>query len=457
MIKHHIKSIAVKRLFGRYSYRIPGDGAALSDLNILYGENGLGKTTLLTLVFQMLMIDKFPGYADSISKMAFESFEITLNDGSKISASKDKQLLIGETLFSISNESEVYVKWQYVPGSHGNLASSALPENIDVSKLPKSMRDRVISILNQKEYFNKLGALESSAYLLTSDRMLLGDFKVSDRDNRLGPERSRLKISELVATYRNEAIVDSLKETSRWLQDQFLDSSYRLTGTRNIYEDVITRIASSTYKTRSGLGSSLVNSIKKELLNNISELNKNSAEYLKIGIGDTGVSESLAETVDACVGNRLSLVNEVLGPYLQDLRNRQNRIDKPFNIVKRFILSANRFFKDKRLTFDIVSGLKIFVTVNDELTSDEISPDQLSSGEKQLIFILCRVLSAAKESSIFIIDEPEISLNVLWQRMLVSTLQELSEGGRLQFILASHSMEIIAPLNARVVVLNEIF
>ena len=51
---HHIKSIKVTGLFGRYTYQLPAEGQTLSDLNIVYGENGVGKTTLLTLVFNSL-------------------------------------------------------------------------------------------------------------------------------------------------------------------------------------------------------------------------------------------------------------------------------------------------------------------------------------------------------------------------------------------------------------------
>ena len=40
---HHIKSIYLSQLFGRYTYSIPKYNEVLTDLNILYGENGLGK------------------------------------------------------------------------------------------------------------------------------------------------------------------------------------------------------------------------------------------------------------------------------------------------------------------------------------------------------------------------------------------------------------------------------
>ena len=47
------------------------------------------------------------------------------------------------------------------------------------------------------------------------------------------------------------------------------------------------------------------------------------------------------------------------------------------------------------------------------------------------------------ENSIIIIDEPEISLNVKWQRSLVQTLLDCVEGRAVQFILATHSIELL--------------
>jgi predicted ATP-binding protein involved in virulence len=49
------------------------------------------------------------------------------------------------------------------------------------------------------------------------------------------------------------------------------------------------------------------------------------------------------------------------------------------------------------------------------------------------------------------IDEPEISLNVKWQRQLVQSLLSITDGASIQFIFASHSMELLAQHRNRVV------
>jgi predicted ATPase len=52
-------------------------------------------------------------------------------------------------------------------------------------------------------------------------------------------------------------------------------------------------------------------------------------------------------------------------------------------------------------------------------------------------------LLSRNESALFIIDEPEISLNAKWQRKLIPALLACVQTSNVQFILATHSVEII--------------
>lgn len=109
----------------------------------------------------------------------------------------------------------------------------------------------------------------------------------------------------------------------------------------------------------------------------------------------------------------------------------------------------NGFLNDKQLSFKVSTGFNIHNRVNTRL-----EPSMLSSGEQQLLLLFCYVLSARDKPSIFMIDEPEISLNVKWQRKLLQSLLEVTEGSSVQFIFASHSMELLAQHTERVVKLR---
>ena len=105
------------------------------------------------------------------------------------------------------------------------------------------------------------------------------------------------------------------------------------------------------------------------------------------------------------------------------------------NSLQRLI--TDMFIGTKRVVFE---DTRIRV-LNEQ--GQEIQLELLSSGEKQAMLIFIDTLLAA-DSSLFI-DEPEISLHVDWQRRLVSDMRLLNPSA--QFILATHAPEIMAEVH----------
>jgi len=66
--------------------------------------------------------------------------------------------------------------------------------------------------------------------------------------------------------------------------------------------------------------------------------------------------------------------------------------------------------------------------------------EKLSSGERHLLSILSAVLLLGHEHKLILIDEPEISLNISWQRNFIPLLQQMNKNA--QIIVASHSPSI---------------
>ena len=95
------------------------------------------------------------------------------------------------------------------------------------------------------------------------------------------------------------------------------------------------------------------------------------------------------------------------------------------------------FLKGKSLSFE---GPRITVTTDSDLN---IGLERLSSGEKHLLRILVAALGA--ERSTMLIDEPEISMHIDWQRELIENIRILNP--QCQLILATHSPEIMADIS----------
>lgn len=70
--------------------------------------------------------------------------------------------------------------------------------------------------------------------------------------------------------------------------------------------------------------------------------------------------------------------------------------------------------------------------------------DHLSTGEQQMILLLVRMVAAAEEGALFIVDEPEASLHVAWQRALPGVFDILRDAYGLQLAIATHSPVLLS-------------
>jgi ABC-type cobalamin/Fe3+-siderophores transport system ATPase subunit len=101
----------------------------------------------------------------------------------------------------------------------------------------------------------------------------------------------------------------------------------------------------------------------------------------------------------------------------------------------------------QELLESMYSGTKKIAFAEKEITiqtsnKKNIGLPALSSGEKQLFFIALNSLQCGNSS--LIVDEPELSMHVDWQKKLINSLFQLNP--RMQFIAATHSPEIIADI-----------
>ena len=88
----------------------------------------------------------------------------------------------------------------------------------------------------------------------------------------------------------------------------------------------------------------------------------------------------------------------------------------------------------------LVGEKKLVVTTEDiyvEVEGGQHNVSVLSSGERHILTFLSLVVISGAECDFIIIDEPEISLNIKWQRTLMGLIQKLAPNT--QIIVASHS------------------
>ncbi|NLL95078.1 MAG: AAA family ATPase [Thermoplasmatales archaeon] len=143
-----------------------------------------------------------------------------------------------------------------------------------------------------------------------------------------------------------------------------------------------------------------------------------------------------------------------------DLKFPPNRFDVSKNrleyaglahAVGKFTDGAYGFAESVSTYLDIVNGLFVGkrLTVGDGrvrvITDDGevLKLSKLSSGEKQVIVVFYRLLFHTKPGDLVIIDEPEISLHIVWQHRVSDLLVEIGKLKDLQIIAATHSPQMI--------------
>lgn len=136
--------------------------------------------------------------------------------------------------------------------------------------------------------------------------------------------------------------------------------------------------------------------------------------------------------------NEMYRSNSRLRTVINDINTTEQRIEKA--------VASRR--KLEQLIRDMFTGNKTVKFKDDEVvveTDDghEIGLNSLSSGEKHTLLIFIATLLT--EIGSLLIDEPEISLHVDWQTALISIMRQLNP--KAQLIIATHSPEITSQIS----------
>ena len=130
------------------------------------------------------------------------------------------------------------------------------------------------------------------------------------------------------------------------------------------------------------------------------------------------------------IGNRII---EALQSGDADAAVRAQQLSEP---KKKFQDMIDRLFDETGKQLIRSKNEILFTQIGEELT-----PYQLSSGEKQILAILLTVLIEDNLPYVLFMDEPEISLHIEWQKNLIDMIMDLNP--HVQIVLTTHSPAVI--------------
>jgi energy-coupling factor transporter ATP-binding protein EcfA2 len=423
-----VTRIEVEKLFGRYNYVIGtprGNSGTISRIALIYGDNGTGKTTILKLLFHLISPNGNRGHRGFLCRTPFSRFAVMFSDGTGVEAARNGLNLTGpfELAFTRGNKT---VRGDVKPDPDGRVTSSGLSASAE-------------------QAINELNTLGLSVFLLGDDRVLqsdqfeddagdLRDFERRHYDDRAVSEILRRRVRSAAADNRGYALRQSLRRATEWISRHSIEASSRgESEAQQIYANIVEEI------NRAGLPRADAYKAEKEkLIDELRELDERSSSYARLGLIPRITAARFIRSINETGTKGLPFISQVIRSFVDGQRARLDSLDDLYVILNRFLVLINGFLRDKHIVIDTSRGISIMIDPGAKL-----DPENLSSGEKQLLLLFLNVLTSTETASLFIIDEPEISLNVKWQRKLVDSLIDITAESSCQFLLATHSIELL--------------
>jgi hypothetical protein len=377
------------------------------------------------MVFHLLSPEDNRGHRTYLAQKPFKHFSVTLFDGTEVAADRPTASV---------GALDVTVRHAEKPP-----VSAHIPVEEDNSvRIPSG------KLLNQyRAFIKELSSLDISIHLLPDNRRTWEETAEGDQGIvALASSPSERELAHRYLAFRRRddtqeaSLTNAIGRFTEWARQQALrGSNIGVASANTIYSDIITQIGSRPIQSTS-------EDLTPRIEGQIATLEEHSLRadlFSKFGIlYPLPILETIQALRRSDPSSRPVLVN-ILQPYIHSVQARLDALQGIYDSLQAFVDNINRFYRSKTLSFDLQHGLVIKA-----LDGTSLDPNSLSSGERQLLLLLCNAVSAQDKSTIFIIDEPELSLNVKWQRGLIQAILDCVKQGNVQLLLATHSLELLA-------------
>lgn len=403
-----ISSIEIRNLFGRFNYSISTKAGGIT---IITGPNGFGKSTILRIIDAL-------SKANILYFLELDFAQITVKFGSnrnKITIKKVKNgITINDFTFPNIDEDAKYI--------------SRRPW---LQRVSDGFIDRRTNeFITEGEYYYRL-YLNNERYYEYSSRT------TSDEIPKLKKELDKIKkwcgdvrfISDqrLIRTeakrHDEPQVIDVIQELPELLKTQ-------ITKVSEEYSRVANTLDSSYPKRLFAAKDGIKDQAEYQLC--LEEANEKFKKLNTYNLVDMTIIDEK---------NYNPTYSTALKIYFDDFTEKykvfQNLISKLDLFTK--IINSRLTFKQIRITRD--NGFEI---VDNDNPKKVLQLSQLSSGEKQEIVLFYDLIFNTKEKLLLLIDEPEISLHIAWQKKFLDDLLEVSQQIELQIIVATHSPQVIS-------------
>ncbi len=423
-----LQYVEVENLFGVYDYHIDLN---LDDrVTLLHGQNGTGKTTILKMIDSLLRRD-----IAHFREIPFVRFILGFHD--------ESTLELKTATNSKTNESICILKLERQNGESHSAEVKLQSEAEIVAERVGHLRPRRDG--NLKSWID----VRDHEELTEED--VLSRYSVSDSEHRIqenldwfdafleSANTHLIETQRLVRTHRSvreRVVLSRSARHAHWWPPRVVECSRdfgnRLSDTMADYGRQAQRL-DQTFPQRLISATEELN--ENELKQRMSNLDKKTEELKVMGILD----ETPTHPFDV---NSLSNMDHtqarVMTLYVQDTEGKLQALSDFARRTRLLLESVNDKFRRKRILLDRERGL---VAVNEE--GQQLALDSLSSGEQHELVLHYDLLFKVLPNTVVLIDEPELSLHVAWQKKFLPDLMDIVELSGFDAIMATHSPYIV--------------
>lgn len=428
-----ITQICADGVLGEFDYNItfsPDEPDAR--LRLVYAENGRGKTNLLRGT--SLLLNPSPEAIEELFEIAIADLSIKFSDGSIIRMKRDDvfggDIELSVILATLPNEPNIDALFP----THNPITSHSI--KISSSEFTGRMYRRALLDRPDFSRFMEIASRITPKAVYIGDNRMAITSEDSDRGRDAIPTSGRRR-------YGPGSVTRLLERAEQTLSR----SAFAGLATGNVGTGVYVEITNRTLQGASGIKTQ--QAARKALLEAIDNLLTTARKHEEYGLLSLRQVSDIKKILDEVRQNDKSLrtLYSILNPYLENLQNQADTLDPALELIDRFVTGTNRFLDRKRVSFSTRSGISLIGK-----DGNPLNPEALSSGEKHLLYLMSQAVVATADEAVLIIDEPEISLGLDWQRMLLDELMRCTEGSANQFLIASHSLQIMGGMSRSCIV-----
>jgi predicted ATPase len=163
-----------------------------------------------------------------------------------------------------------------------------------------------------------------------------------------------------------------------------------------------------------------------------------SLERRRARLMETGLLEKSEDNAFIPADKFDKSTRQILSEYVGDAEQKLNIFNDLLSRLELLTQIINNRFQFKKLVIDRQKGF-LFRDVSNR----EVSLDSLSSGEQHELVLVYDLLFSTKQNTLLLIDEPEISLHIAWQKQFIPDLERIINLAPMDVLISTHSPQLI--------------